>query len=1253
MSKDKSKPAFGGKGGAAPVERAKPNSAPPTPAELGAKPAEPVPPPKRPPFFRPCDWISFGITTLLTFIGYYLTLAPDLTLEDSGELAVGSYYAGVPHPPGYPVWTLYTWLFTVLVPVSNIAWRVALSSAVAAALSSGFLALITSRGSSMILESIETFKNIDRKAENLLCIVAGWVAGMLIAFNGYMWSQAVIAEVYTLSVLSLVLVFVLLMRWTYTPEKARWLLGAFFVFGLCFTNHQTLICAAMGIQVLIALTRPQLGRDLLVGNVIAYLVGVAVRGTGVVNLFEGNVPVFIIFHVVGLLSIASYVILLVTNPKNVFEVARDWVLYLTLVYGLFTLFMMAGSLTLVSSGGRFLWFVLGCGLVGASVFLVKTTWRTMLDWLMPIFCGLMFLLGASFYLYMPLASMTNPPMNWGYPRTIDGFIHAFTRGQYEKTNPTESVGKLVEQCWMLLEGAIEEFSPIYLLIALIPFLLLRQMQRRERAWLIGHVAIYGCLSVLLIILLNPNSDKQSRDLTKVFFTASHFTIAMCAGYGVALIAGMIQTRYREYRDWLLYGGAIMSAIALYGLALILWESALPLDKLNAYFGFGVMIAITALVLVSRERLRLGLFLGLVAITPAYTVMNHWSDNEQRGHLFGWYFGHDMFIPPFTDSTGKLSYDPEERRKLLADAEQAKLVYPEMTTNAVLFGGTDPGRFCPTYMIFCESFIKPEQRRNPDFDRRDVYIITQNALADHTYLSYIRAHYNRSTQEDPPFFQALLLSDRERTNPPKRQWEIAGTKTASKLLLGPLDRFFTRLGADIEARRRAEGVYPPAEIYTPTPLDSARSFEEYLQDAGRRKMQNLLRPGEVVDIVPTGDGKERIQVAGQVSVMAINGILAKIIFDQNPTNEFFVEESFPLDWMFPHLTPFGVIMKINREPVAEFTEELFQRDRHFWQQYSDRLIGNWITEETTVQEICDFVRRVYERRDYTGFEGDPKFVRDDQAQKSFSKLRGAIAGTYLWRLGSLAGIPTPQQYLPKTEEARQRLIREAEFAWKQSFAFCPYSPEAVTKYIGLLLNLPGRMADARLIAQTALDQDPLNEHFQYLVREIERYQGSENSAGELQQQMNQLAASFQQNPANITSAFALASAYAQLRDSNAAIAVLDTLLQQSNVTADSVVQTALFARELRNVALMERALLRLTEVNPNSPEAWYDLSAMQASLNKPDEAVQNLRRALLLSDQRRKTDPNAKDLRPEVVIEERFAPLRSRPDWQAAMEPLQP
>src|SRR5688572_8412099 len=124
-----------------------------------------------PPLFRRVDWFTAGLATLIVFIGYFYTLAPDVTLEDSGELAVGSFYAGVPHPPGYPVWTIYTWLFTVLFPFSNIAWRVALSSAVAGAISCGLLSLIVSRGSSMILEGLAELRELDKKIESALCVI--------------------------------------------------------------------------------------------------------------------------------------------------------------------------------------------------------------------------------------------------------------------------------------------------------------------------------------------------------------------------------------------------------------------------------------------------------------------------------------------------------------------------------------------------------------------------------------------------------------------------------------------------------------------------------------------------------------------------------------------------------------------------------------------------------------------------------------------------------------------------------------------------------------------------------------------------------------------------------------------------------------------------------------------------------------------------------------------------------------------------
>ena len=38
----------------------------------------------------------------------------------------------------------------------------------------------------------------------------------------------------------------------------------------------------------------------------------------------------------------------------------------------------------------------------------------------------------------------------------------------------------------------------------------RKMQKRERGWIIGLIAIYACLAFLLMILLNPSTDRQSK-----------------------------------------------------------------------------------------------------------------------------------------------------------------------------------------------------------------------------------------------------------------------------------------------------------------------------------------------------------------------------------------------------------------------------------------------------------------------------------------------------------------------------------------------------------------------------------------------------------------------------------------------------------------------------------------------------------------------------------------------------------------------
>ncbi|HWX20180.1 MAG TPA: tetratricopeptide repeat protein [Candidatus Binatia bacterium] len=1423
-----------------------------------AKPGSPVIPPP-PPLFGRTDWLTFLITFAFVFIGYYLTLAPEMTLEDSGELATGSFYAGIPHPPGYPVWTVYTWLWTVLLPFKNVAWRVAMGEAVGGALAAGLLGLLVSRGSSLLIEGIEDLKAIAGRWESAICMTSGFVAGALIGYNGFMWSQSVIVEVYSFSVASLMVVLLCLLRWIYAPHQRRWLYLALFVHGISFTNHQTLVVAAIGIEVAIAAANFRIGRNLFLGNSIVFVMGLFLKQQHILTALEANQAVYNIFRIVGGFSILTYLWFTFLSKETLAEFCLDACLAVLFISLALALCYGAGFLSLALAA-----------LIGVIKF-ARDTWKLGWEWLVVIICGFCWIAGAGFYFYMPLAGMTNPPMEWGYPRTVEGFLHAFSRGQYEKTNPTDIIhhpGIFAIQLLNMGRGIVDEFNWVYMCLALVPFVFFFKLHRRERAWLVGITAIYLCLAVLLLILLNPPPDRAAQELNRVFFTASHTLIALLVGYGLTLIAAYMATHYQHFRMWGVVGGAVAGALAVLSFTQVTQEtffgqeSTVGLGTLCSFavktftdkdqyglpvFAGLILIALAVLFIAAlvlyRHRAPLAITLALFALMPLHPILTHWSDNEQRNHWFGYWFGHDMFTPPFRGSDGKP-------------------LYPEMTKDAVLFGGTDPGRFAPTYMIFCDSFIPHNclPAEDQKFDRRDVYIITQNALADATYLCYIRAQYDRSTQIDPPFFQELVRSDKEKTD--------GYTTNILARAVQPLDRLFIGLGDQIEKKRRtytswftdndfldlpgfvkrlrpgpqqdtvskylfenlspatqkllasnadekalrralcedlnpllerelkikkaladkkAEkasleldletggasdskrqrvqalakemadlakigplydparfkqvpiseylqdfikenpqshtrirlnrllleaaypkeitrslgGVYPDREIYTPTPEDSGRCFNEYMADAQQRLQANQLDPGEDVRY-DRDSGK--VQISGQVAVMAINGLLTKVIFDHNPKNEFFVEESFPLKWMYPYQEPYGIIMKINRQPLAELNDDIVKRDHEFWTQYSERLIGNWINYDTSVKQITDFVEKTYLRHDFSGFKGDRKFIRDDQAQKAFSKLRSSIGGLYNYRL---------LHSKPGTPE-HERMLKEADFTFRQAFAFCPYSPEAVFRYVNQLLSPEvQRFDDALLIALTCEKLDPYNgqvidlvnrlqgwkkqrAEFNPAVQQLEKaihdnpddfqaefnlagmyLQGGQteralqildailinphaepnalhallqaytsiNNTGKVQAVVDKLAEKFRANPAHFDAGLVLAEGYRDLQKNDLAQQTLDQVLNHPNVDANSVLQLAQQYASLGNFQKLEVTLDKLVKLSPEQPEAWYDLAALKASVNKFPEAIQAISKAFDLSAKRLKQDPKAKDLAAAAEQDQRFAVLRQTPEYK--------
>ena len=154
---------------------------------------------------------------------YLRTLAPTVlyydrpTLLDSAMFQAQLSTLGVTHPTGYPTYTMLGHLFTYL-PIGDPAYRVNLFSAImggAAVFVTYWLALRLT-GS----------------------ILGAGLGALAFGIGDTFWSQAIIAEVYTLNALFISSVLLLLFLWR-DMRWDRYLLAACFLMGLSLTHHLT------------------------------------------------------------------------------------------------------------------------------------------------------------------------------------------------------------------------------------------------------------------------------------------------------------------------------------------------------------------------------------------------------------------------------------------------------------------------------------------------------------------------------------------------------------------------------------------------------------------------------------------------------------------------------------------------------------------------------------------------------------------------------------------------------------------------------------------------------------------------------------------------------------------------------------------------------------------------------------------------------------------------------------------------------
>ncbi|MBR4476293.1 MAG: tetratricopeptide repeat protein, partial [Kiritimatiellae bacterium] len=513
--------------------------------------------------------------------------------------------------------------------------------------------------------------------------------------------------------------------------------------------------------------------------------------------------------------------------------------------------------------------------------------------------------------------------------------------------------------------------------------------------------------------------------------SSHAMIALWIGYGL-VFAGVLLVRFLPSATWLRFGKFSS-------------ESVTPRRVAYAFAGVSLLVAFI------------------------YPIVQNYTDDrmvfelggcEQNGHTFGWQFG-----------AYQLDGAKAIKDQLVADEEPLPDPdWPEaMEPFSIFFGGTDPGRFVPTYMIYAADY------------RPDVYLITQNALADDTYMSVERDLYGD-------------------------------------------------------------------EIWIPSKEDSGEAFNIYVDE-----VQRGVRPANGDLRIENG----KVQVTGALGVMEINGILTKMMFDHDRLrHSFYVEESYVIKWMYPYLSPHGLIMKINRDETP-YDASTAAKDQDFWDWYTRRLLK------------------------------DPMYRRDFAGQKSFSKLRAAIAGLY----------------------ANQGRHAEAAQAFREACMLYPASPEAAFRYAQECL-LPFKKWDIALELMDYTDLiDPRNKRTATLRDFVKRIR-------ELAAQVEVLEMKLRRNGKLSTQeTFALAHAYYGMGRTMEAAQLVRPLIDETSEPLVLKVMSTMFI-DARLDSDAERCLEKYLRASPNKDApAWLELAKLQHRTGRRQAAQRSFMAGYRLEPQR--------------------------------------
>ena len=143
---------------------------------------------------------------VLVLFTYEQTLHPSVPGGDAGELITEAWQLGLPHPPGYPTFSMLGHLFSRKLniaasagnAVSKVAWRLNFMSAILTSLSAVFIFLMIQNMKKMLWRHREDCW-VAAEYSSFPWFLGSIVASLMYSFCPLIWTYAVTAEVFALN----------------------------------------------------------------------------------------------------------------------------------------------------------------------------------------------------------------------------------------------------------------------------------------------------------------------------------------------------------------------------------------------------------------------------------------------------------------------------------------------------------------------------------------------------------------------------------------------------------------------------------------------------------------------------------------------------------------------------------------------------------------------------------------------------------------------------------------------------------------------------------------------------------------------------------------------------------------------------------------------------------------------------------------------------------------------------------------------